>query len=74
MNAAEFKERFGRRATGDDLERVNCDKAGAVGHGMCGICPKHMWPRFICGCWVDDVQLRAQCVQDDIDVAKRKKG
>ena len=34
----------------DDLERVNCEKAGEFGHRWCGTCPEHKIPRLSCGC------------------------
>lgn len=45
-----FKEAFGTNPINDDLERVNCQEAGAVGHFQCGVCPDHNKPRFMCGC------------------------
>jgi len=49
----EFKERFGSEPKQDDLYRVNCDKAGEVGHLMCGVCSQCGQPRYVCGerCW-----------------------
>lgn len=34
----------------DDLERVNCSKAGEPMHHQCGWCNEHNYPRFLCGC------------------------
>lgn len=34
----------------EERERINCKKAGLPGHYNCGICPRHFWPRFKCGC------------------------
>lgn len=31
-------------------ERIHCDRAGQLGHGLCGICPVHNLPRFKCMC------------------------
>lgn len=52
----EFKERFGFEPQQDDLHRVNCDKAGEVGHLMCGVCSNCGQPRFICGCQFQEPQ------------------
>ena len=46
-----------RRAVGewpiyDDMERVNCPKAGEDGHRQCGWCEEHNKPRMMCGCSV----------------------
>jgi len=46
----EFQERFGFEPKQDDLHRVNCDKAGKIGHLMCGVCSQCGKPRFVCGC------------------------
>ena len=50
MNATTFAERFGTAQLDDDLERVNCDRVGTIGHQQCGLCPTHNRPRFSCGC------------------------
>lgn len=50
MTTEEFKEKVGYIPEGDDLDRVNCLKAGEAGHHFCGWCNKHNMPRFICGC------------------------
>lgn len=52
MTAEEFEQRTGQAPRQDDLERVNCNTAGEVGHYLCGWCAKHDKPRFICGCLV----------------------
>ena len=52
MNGLEFLERFGYIPEHDDLDRVNCNKVGEIGHWACGICPNHNKPRFECGCLV----------------------
>lgn len=41
-----FIECVGREPELDDLERVNCEQAGEVGHWSCGWCPEHNLPRF----------------------------
>lgn len=46
----EFKEHFGFKPQQDDLDRVNCEKAGQVGHLMCGICERCRLPKFRCSC------------------------
>lgn len=46
----QFKKQFGIEPEQDDLDRVNCTKAGNAGHWSCGVCDKHNKPRFICGC------------------------
>lgn len=48
--AAEFEAAVGRLPEMDDLERVNCDQAGTLGHQGCGWCNTHNKPNFICGC------------------------
>lgn len=50
MTEEEFKKRFGRAPEQDDLHRVNCEQPGTLGHFMCGVCPEHQKPRFMCGC------------------------
>lgn len=50
MDADEFRERYGREPENDDLHRVNCVRAGELGHTQCGMCPFHSGPRFMCGC------------------------
>jgi hypothetical protein len=55
ITAAEYLQRFGVAPEQDDLDRVNCDRAGAVGHSTCGVCPMHKHPRFMCP---------AQCLLD----------
>lgn len=53
MKADEFKARFGEPVN-DDLERVNCEQAGEIGHQQCGMCSVHDKPRFMCGCVNND--------------------
>lgn len=31
----------------DDEERMTCERAGEVGHAMCGVHPCCGWPRFL---------------------------
>ena len=52
MDAQEFVATTGRWPTDDDLERVNCRKAGQVGHLSCGWCFKCDGPCFHCPCRV----------------------
>jgi len=44
-----FKLRTGYPPVDDDLERVNCNKAGEPGHFYCGWCLQCNLPRFKCG-------------------------
>lgn len=39
----------------DDLDRVNCNDWGLVGHSQCGWCGYCDAPRFQCGCTVKPV-------------------
>jgi hypothetical protein len=48
MKEDQFRALFGITPIQDDLERVNCGKAGEIGHSHCGICECGQ-PRFICG-------------------------
>jgi hypothetical protein len=50
ITSAMFLKRFGMKPTQDDLQRVNCSKAGTEGHRQCGVCSSHGRPRFECGC------------------------
>jgi len=43
MSKKIFIERTGEAPEEDQLERVNCRKAGEVGHFMCGVC-EHDYP------------------------------
>lgn len=48
----DFKKFTGRDPEQDDLDRVNCNKAGMFGHRSCGIC-EHNLPVFMCSpCFV----------------------
>jgi hypothetical protein len=42
-----FTQRTGRKPQHDDLERVNCKKAGTPGHYLCGWNEKAAVPRFM---------------------------
>ena len=46
MNEETFTQRTGYVPIDDDLERVNCDSAGKLGHKSCGVC-KHDNPLFL---------------------------
>ena len=46
MNAEEFHERTGSMPENDDLDRVNCEQAGEIGHSQCGVC-EHGHPKFL---------------------------
>jgi hypothetical protein len=50
MNIQEFEQKTGRAPEHDDLDRVNCLKAGQLGHYHCGWCDNHDGPIFECGC------------------------
>ena len=39
----------------DDLERVNCLKAGQIGHFGCGWCNRCDVPMFFCGCYARQI-------------------
>lgn len=49
--ADDFKRATGREPQQDDLERVNCDQVGEIGHMTCGWCHTHNAPAFWCECW-----------------------
>lgn len=53
ITAEEFRKIFGYDPEWDDLERVNCEKAGTIGHMQCGWCPKHNVPRLNCFCFAE---------------------
>ncbi len=46
FTAADFEAATGRSPTQDDLDRVNCRKAGDPMHSMCGWNYKHDCPMF----------------------------
>lgn len=50
MDAKEFERLVGHAPENDDLDRVNCPKAGSIGHWHCGWCLVHNKPHFMCGC------------------------
>lgn len=50
ITAKDFENAVGRPPLLDDLERCNCDQAGAPGHLLCGWCDEHKAPKFLCGC------------------------
>ena len=50
MTEKEFETSFGFKPIQDDLERVNCERPGTLGHFQCGVCEKHNQPFFRCGC------------------------
>lgn len=50
MTKLGFRLRTGRWPQQDDLDRVNCKEAGVIGHGSCGWCEVHKWPRYQCLC------------------------
>ncbi len=50
IQAEEFERMTGHAPTNDDLDRVNCQEVGTVGHSQCGVCDSHGKPRFECGC------------------------
>ena len=52
MNAKEFEKLTGDKPENDDLDRVNCDKAGQIGHYCCGLCSKCGQPKFMCTCLI----------------------
>ena len=47
MTTEEFTDLTGNAPEQDDLERVNCDIVGSLGHSQCGICEQCGYPRFI---------------------------
>ena len=48
MDQEEYKKRFGVEPRQDDLERVNCSRAGQALHQQCGVCEECNKPRFMC--------------------------
>lgn len=48
MTAEEYERLMGEAPENDDLERVNCEKAGQLGHWMCGTCKRCGRPVFAC--------------------------
>lgn len=49
IDAETFEAKVGRAPVMDDLERVNCEQVGEIGHWYCGWCERCDKPRFICG-------------------------
>lgn len=49
MTASEFEAMTGRPSENDDLERVNCQHAGTLGHYSCGWCWHCAKPVYECG-------------------------
>lgn len=56
MSEEEFEAKFGRPPIDDELERINCDKVGTIGHQLCGWCDEHNTPRYECSCWVINLE------------------
>lgn len=48
LTAKEFEALVGRPPENDDLDRANCDKAGEIGHLLCGLCSSCGRPVFVC--------------------------
>lgn len=48
MTAEAFREHYGVDPEQDDVDRVNCETVGSVGHFGCGLCPATGKPRFSC--------------------------
>ena len=46
ITEAEFKAATGNDPEDDDMDRVNCNVAGDVGHTSCGWCDIHNKPMF----------------------------
>jgi len=44
-----FEHAVGRPPENDDMERVNCTRAGELGHYHCGWCYLCNKPRYMCG-------------------------
>lgn len=51
MTSAQFLEKTGHEPAHDDLERVNCPKAGSLTHLSCGWCETHDAPAWECLCF-----------------------
>lgn len=49
ITAEQFQTATGRTPQDDDLDRVNCEKAGEPGHWYCGWCNLCNKPVFMCG-------------------------
>jgi hypothetical protein len=48
ITAEHYREATGRFVVDDELDRANCERAGQLGHTMCGWCHKHDLPNSIC--------------------------
>lgn len=44
----QYTYRYGRLPEHDDLDRINCQQVGTVGHGQCGWCDSCNGPRMYC--------------------------
>ena len=51
MTEQEFEAKTGRKPQMDDVDRVNCESAGLLGHWHCGWCEQCDKPRFDCLVW-----------------------
>lgn len=49
ITAEQFEKATGQKSEKDDLERCNCNKAGELGHLMCGWNKTANLPVFMCG-------------------------
>ena len=63
MQAYEFEKATGRKPDQDDLERVNCNQAGEIGHISCGWCHKCDGPCFQCLCGVELFNERTRVLE-----------
>jgi hypothetical protein len=54
VSAEDFKKMTGVEPVQDDLERVNCERAGSRGHQYCGLCHTGKHPNFMCECIKDE--------------------
>jgi len=48
ITAERFEQATGWAPEDDELDRCNCDRAGEVGHYVCGWCKTHDKPFFQC--------------------------
>lgn len=39
-----------RQPTAEEMNKINCDQSGVIGHTLCGWCTKHDRPRLVCKC------------------------
>lgn len=49
ISCAKFRVAVGWPPENDDMERCNCERAGQIGHFLCGWCDSCDLPRFLCG-------------------------